>query len=265
MTPAGSALYVGAVEHIRLRPRRHRLRYRMFQMLFDLGELEALDGGLRLFSVNRSNLYSLFERDHGDGRARDLRGWAVERLAEAGIDIGAGRVSLLCMPRVLGHVFNPISVYFCCQPDKTLAAMLYEVNNTFGQRHNYVIPVDEPPAADGVLRQSCAKAFHVSPFLPMAMRYDFQIASRGETLSTIVDGADADGEPLIHARFTGARRPMTDRALASLLISHPLLTLKVVAAIHLEALRLLMKGLRPQPRPPSPTTAVSVMAESNSP
>ena len=250
MTPAGSALYVGAVEHIRLSPRRHRLRYRMFQMLIDLGELEALDGGLRLFSVNRSNLYSLFEGDHGDGRARGLRGWVAERLAEAGVDIGAGRVGLLCMPRVLGHVFNPISVYFCHRPDETLAAMLYEVNNTFGQRHSYIIPVDEPPAADGVLRQSCAKAFHVSPFLPMAMRYDFQIAARGDSLSTIVNGADADGAPLIHARFSGARRPLTDRTLASLLFSHPLLTLKVVAGIHLEALALLLKGVRLQPVAP---------------
>ena len=179
-----------------------------------------------------------------------------ETLAAAGVDIDGGRIELLCMPRVLGHVFNPLSLFFCHRPDGALAAMIYEVNNTFGERHAYVIPVEGQEGAG--VRQTCAKAFHVSPFLPMNMRYDFTVRRSARGLCVIVDGTAAGGRPMIHTRFTGASRPFTDRTLAGLLVTHPLLTLKVVAGIHLEALKLMIKGLRLLPRPPSPATPVTV-------
>jgi DUF1365 family protein len=249
------ALYAGVVTHRRFAPRRHSLRYAMFQMLFDLDELPALSRRLRLFSHNRPGLLGFHDRDHGDGRA-PLRAWVEETLDAAGVPIGGGRILLLCMPRVLGHVFNPLSIYFCHRRDGELAAMLYEVNNTFGERHVYLIPVTGP--AEATIRQSCAKAFHVSPFMDMAMTYEFRITRPGGTIATTVLGRDPSGALIIAAAFTGARHKITDPAIAGVLFRYPLLTLKVVAAIHFEALKLILKGLRLRPRPPAPRAAVSV-------
>ncbi len=252
-----SALYAGVVTHQRFAPKRHFLRYRLFQMLFDLDETPSLARRLRLFSHDAFNLVAFHDRDHGDGRAGPLRGWVEDTLARAGLPIDGGRILLLCMPRILGHVFNPLSIYFCHRRDGALAAMLYEVNNTFGERHSYLIPVTDPTA--GTIRQSCAKAFHVSPFMDMAMTYDFQITPPGETLATTVHGRDPAGVLLIAAAFAGARREITDAILARAVIAHPFLTLKVLAAIHLEAAKLLLKGLRLHPHPHAPTEPVSVV------
>jgi DUF1365 family protein len=253
-----SALYEGHVVHQRLAPRRHHLRYALFQILLDLDELPELGRRLRWFSYDRLNLFSFFDRDHGDGRAGPLRGYVEEALAGAGIDIAGGPIRLLCMPRLFGHVFNPISIYWCHRPDGGLAAMLYEVNNTFGQRHSYLIPVDRLPDHD-VVRQSCAKAFHVSPFMDMAMTYDFAITAPGETVSTSVNGRTRDGAPMITANFSGVRHALTDARLLRALVGYPLMTLKVVAAIHWEAAKLLSKGLRLKPAPPRPLESISVI------
>ncbi len=256
MISDGSAIYEGHVVHQRLAPRRHRLRYALFQMLFDLDDLPDLDRRLHWFSRDRLNLFSFFDRDHGDGRAGPLRGYVEETLAKAGIDISGGKIRLLCMPRMFGHVFNPISIYWCHGPDGRLAAMLYEVNNTFGQRHSYLVPVD-PRSDSSVIRQSCAKALHVSPFMPMTMVYDFVITTPDETLSTSVNARDRDGAPMITANFSGARHALTDARLLRAVVAYPLMTLKVVVAIHWEAVKLLAKGLRLKPAPPHPASAVS--------
>jgi DUF1365 family protein len=253
-----SALYEGHVVHQRLAPRRHRLRYALFQILVDLDDLPELDRRLRWFSHDRLNLFSVFDRDHGDGRAGPLRGYVEETLAGAGVDIAGGPIRLLCMPRLFGHVFNPISIYWCHRPDGRLAAMLYEVNNTFGQRHSYLIPVD-PYAEQGMVRQVCAKAFHVSPFMDMAMTYDFAITAPGETISTSVNGRTTEGAPMITANFSGVRHALTDARLLRALIVFPLMTLKVVAAIHWEAAKLLAKGLRLKPAPRPPARPVSIV------
>jgi DUF1365 family protein len=135
--------------------------------------------------------------------------------------------------------------------------MVYEVNNTFGQRHCYVIQGSEGP--DGVIRQSCAKAFHVSPFMDMAMTYEFAMTAPGETVRTVVDGRDGRGELIINASFAGRRRELTDANLLRALGAFPLMTLKVVAAIYFEAARLWLKGLRLRPgtTPSGPVTVVS--------
>ena len=145
--PSASALYFGTVVHARFRPKRHDLRYRVFAMLLDLDELEALGRTSRLFSHNRFNLFSFLDRDHGPGDGQPLRQWITGVLVDAGIDIGRGAIRVLCYPRILGYVFNPLSIYFCHRPDGSLAAVLYEVNNTFGQRHSYLLPVSETKGA----------------------------------------------------------------------------------------------------------------------
>lgn len=255
------ALYVGRVMHQRLRPARHRLRYRVFSMLVDIDELPALSRRLRLFSFDRFNLFSLHARDHGAGDGLGLRAHVERQLQAAGLRTG-GAIRLLTMPRILGHVFNPLSVYFCDHPEGGLQAVLYEVNNTFGQRHSYLIPVDEAERHGGHVAQQCAKQFHVSPFLDLDMRYAFRVALPGAQrpgMALAITASDAEG-PVLAARFDAQRRPLGDAALARVFLTHPLLTLKVVAAIHWEALRLWIKGARFRACPPAPGQPVSIVA-----
>jgi DUF1365 family protein len=182
MTMHASALYAGSVFHHRLRPRPHRLRHSLFQVLFDLDELDALDRSLVLFARDRFNLFSFHAADHGDGGG-DLGRWARARLAEVGVD-ASGPVRLLCIPRILGHAFNPLSVYFCHDGQGRAVGLIYQVNNTFGERHSYVIPVTDRHA--GVVRQRCEKRFYVSPFMDMAMTYSFAVNLPGEAVSVRV-------------------------------------------------------------------------------
>lgn len=256
---AESALYVGRVTHQRLRPARHRLDYRLFTLLIDLDELPALDRRLRLFSLNRFNLFSLHESDYGAVRGTGLREHVERQLREAGLP-GGGAIRLLGMPRILGHVFNPLSVFYCHAPDGALQAVLYEVHNTFGERHAYLIPVDAGEGRSEQIAQQCEKRFHVSPFMALDMRYGFGLAlPRADRpgLRIDIEACDADG-PLLHARLDAQRRPLGDRALLRVFLSHPLLTLKVVAAIHWEALRLWRKGVRLHPRPAPPARPVTI-------
>ncbi|GAB2177426.1 DUF1365 domain-containing protein [Dongia sp. agr-C8] len=237
-----SGVYEGTVYHKRLRPRVHAFRYRVFSLLLDLDELPALDRGLALFSHNRWNLFSFMDRDHGSDRAASLRAWVDERLAGVGIAIPGGRVTLLCYPRILGYVFNPLSVYFCHRAEGGLAAVIYEVSNTFGERHAYVLPHDGEGGGEGAVRQSCRKAFYVSPFNDVSGGYRFQVLPPADRVSIHIDQQDSGGK-LFRAGFAGRRAGLSDRALLGLALRYPLMTLKVIAAIHWEAFRLLIKGV----------------------
>ena len=253
-----SALYAGIVVHRRFGAKSHALRYRMFMALLDLDGLDTLDRSSRLFSRNRFNLFSFHDRDHlpkGAASGTTLRGMVETHLAAAGIAPDGGAIRLLSLPRILGYAFNPLSVYFCHESAGALVAILYEVNNTFGQRHTYVIPVE--PAregeqmADAAIRQRCDKVFYVSPFLDMDMTYDFRIVPPGERIAVSVDGSKA-GARVITASFAGERRPLNDATLLRAFLAYPLLSVAVVAGIHWEALKLWLKGvgLRARPAPP---------------
>ncbi len=254
MSGFDSALYVGRVMHQRLRPHRHALRYRLFGLLVDLDELPALARGLRLFSYNGFNLFSLYDRDFGEGDGATLRVQVERHLARAGM-VSDGPIRMLAMPRVLGYVFNPLTIFFCHDRSGALAAILYEVHNTFGERHVYLAPVEGAP--DGVVRQSCDKAFHVSPFMDMGMRYRFRARPPDETFRIGIVGADADG-PIIAVTQTATRVALTDAALAKVFATHPLLTLKVIGGIHWEALRIWLKGVKARRKPPAPQAFVTV-------
>jgi len=253
-----SAIYHGQVVHTRFRPVRHRLRHRMLWLLLDLDELPMLARQLRLFSLNRFNLVDFRDRDHGDGSMICLRSQIEAHLQRAGLAVDGGAIRVLCMPRVLGTVFNPISVFFCYHADGRLQAMLYEVHNTFGERHSYLIPVaDADPA---VLRQSCAKAFHVSPFMDMAMTYHFRITQPGVRAVVAIEGSDAEGK-LISAAYVGTRHELTDANLLRAFLAQPLLAGQVLGAIHWEALKLWRKGVRLRSKPPPPNELVSVVGD----
>jgi DUF1365 family protein len=252
-----SAIYHGHVVHTRFRPVMHRLRYRMFWLLLDLDELPMLTRRLRLFSLNRFNLIDFRDRDHGDGTRTPLRTQIERHLISAGLEAD-GAIRVLCMPRVLGTVFNPLSVFFCYRADGRLNAMLYEVHNTFGERHSYLIPVSDADAQQPVLRQSCAKEFHVSPFMDMAMTYNFHVTPPAEGAVVAVEGNDAEGR-LISAVYAGTRRALTDANLVRAFVTQPLLAAQVLGAIHWEALKLWRKGVRPRTKPQPPADLVSVV------
>jgi uncharacterized protein len=247
-----AALYFGAVMHARLKPMGHRFSYRVMSLLIDLDRLEDADRLSPLFAVNCACLYSFHEADHGTRDGSSLRAYAQARAAEHGIDLSGGRVYLLCYPRLFGYTFNPLSVYFCHRADGALALMIYEVRNTFGEIHSYVLPVRAGEANAAGVRQEQDKLFYVSPFVGMAMRYRFRIVPPGEQVKLRILETDREG-PLLAATFIGHHRALTTRALLRAFVALPLVTAKIIAAIHWEALRLWLKGARLVARPNTAT------------
>lgn len=249
-----SGLYPGLVTHRRFKPREHRLRYRIFMLLVDLDEAQDLSRRLRLFGVDRAAPFALHTRDHGDGSARPLKAQVEAHLDQAGLPFG-GPIQILCMPRVFGGVFNPLTVYFCHDSAGALSAILYEVNNTFGERHSYLIPA--PKASGRIVEQAADKGFFVSPFMDMDLAYAFRLRPPDEAVSVAVQVSDAEGR-VLSAAFAGRRRALDDAGLLRAFLNHPWMSLGVMAAIHWEALKIWLKGERLRPRPPRPATPVTV-------
>jgi uncharacterized protein len=234
-----SGLYVGSLFHRRLKPKPHRFRYRLFWFLLDLDEIPALSRNLLLFSHNRANWFSFRDRDHGDGSQTPLREQVETTLRAARINPPGGRVLLQCSPRTFGVSFNPLSVYYCFDRDDTLAAIIHQVHNTFGGRHAYAL------AARGSdkVQQACDKAFFVSPFMDMGLRYAFDVTVPGDRIALSIKVSDETGTVLL-AALAAQRRPLTDGALLRAGLAVPAVGLKTLAAIHWEALRLWAKGVR---------------------
>lgn len=242
-----AAFYVGDVMHARLKPMSHRFSYRVMSLLIDLDRLAEADRQSPLFGVNRAALYSFHEADHGARDGSSLRAYAQACAAEHGIDLADGQVLLLCYPRLLGYTFNPLSVYFCYRADGELALLIYEVRNTFGEIHPYVLPVTSDDISDAGVRQQQDKLLYVSPFIEMAMRYHFRVRPPRERVQLRILETDREG-PLLVATFNGCRRALSTSELLRAFVALPLVTVKVMAAIHWEALRLWLKGARLVPR-----------------
>lgn len=182
-------------------------------------------------------------------------------MTAAGIVVDGGPIRLLTMPRLLGWAFNPLSVFFCYGRDMSLKAILWEVDNTFGQRHSYLIPVEVGKETEIV--QRCDKAFYVSPFMDMDLRYVFRVVPPGDRLKIVIETFDDDGIVLT-ARHLGRRVELTDGALLKAFATIPFLTLKVVLGIHWEALKIWLKGVRLKKRPLPPAEPVSFVHPSSS-
>jgi hypothetical protein len=222
-------------------------------LLVDLDELDALKGLKRLTVGAGWNLLGLDPVRFGDGSGRPLKGQIEALLADAGLAHG-GPVRMLAMPKVLGHAFNPLTVYFCHGEGGALSAMLYEVNNTFGERHGYLIPAPDA----GLIRQECAKAFYVSPFMDMDLAYAFRVLRPEGQVLVAIDVSDAEGL-LLTTSFAGERRELTDANLFRAWLTHPWMTLGSLAAIHWEAFFIWLKGEKVRVRPPKPAHAVTVV------
>ena len=246
-----SGLYSGLVSHQRVKPRPHRLAYKIFMLLIDLDEQAALRG-VKTLGFGRFNLFGFDEARHGDGSGRPLKVQVEAMLAGAGIATG-GPVRVLTMPQILGRAFNPLTVFFCHRADGALSAILYEVNNTFGERHSYLIP-----AADTArVEQAVAKDFYVSPFMDMDLSYAFRIRRPEASVKVVVDTHDADGLVLA-ASFLGKRSELTDANLMKAWLAHPWMTVGVVAAIHIEAVKIWLKGEKIRHRTPETGHRVTV-------
>ena len=250
--PAAS-LYRGTVMHARMKPKTHRFVYSVYSLLIDLDRLDAAASQSRLFSLNRFNLFAFYERDFGAGDARGLRAHVDRALAQAGLAERCASVMLLCYPRLLGFAFNPLAIYYCYGADGELTALIYEVRNTFGQKHSYVAPVKAGEADAPGVHQARDKLFYVSPFLDMALSYSFRLSRPGAALHVRILETDADG-PVLAATFAGRQEKLTTASLIRAFFAVPMLTFKVVAGINYEALKLWAKGItvkaRPAPPPP---------------
>jgi uncharacterized protein len=250
---AKAELYIGKTSHARFKPRPHKFRYDVFQILVDVDHLEDAFTGLRTAGVGRFGLFSFHARDHGARDGAPLRPWVEAKLAAAGVAATAAEIRLLCFPRILGFVFNPLSIFFVYDAGHRLEAVIYEVNNTFGQTHAYVTPA----CGEGDERQEVDKAFFVSPFYGIEGGYRFRLSPPAESFDLVIC-KHVGGETDFVATLNAERRAMTDGALMRLFFAMPFMTLGVVAAIHWEALRLWLKGAHFYSRPPGPRAGASV-------
>jgi len=252
-----AAIYFGEVMHHRFRPFSHRFVYRVFSFLLDIDKLDETAAGSRLFRHNRAGLFSFHDRDHGPRDGSPLRPWVEQALAAAGLAEAGARIRLLCLPRLFGYVFNPLSIYFCDDEAGRLRAILYQVKNTFGEQHCYLLPVAANHPEGQSVTQSVAKNFYVSPFIDMGATYRFRIRPPGERLSVIIAENVAEGRQLV-ATQTGRRAPFTDANLLRALLLFPLITVQIMVAIHWQALLLWLKGARYHARPPLPAHDVTI-------
>lgn len=259
MNEQPGAIYNGKVVHRRLRPRSHLLNYRVFSLLLDIDRLNEVDERQSILRINRRGFLSFQERDHGDGTG-DLRRWIDDRLLDAGFNPLFLRVRVLCYPRILGYVFNPLTVFFCEDAAGRTRVILYQVNNTFGERHTYVLPV---VGNEAIIKQRCDKAMYVSPFTPMDCLYEFSVIAPGDEVGVSIRQSDIEG-PILNASFTGALAPLTTGNLIAAVVRHPLMTLKVIAGIHYEAFRLWRKGVPYFSHEPQPRGEVSIVRSGNS-
>ena len=253
MTKHFAHAYVGKVGHHRLSPKKHSFTYSVFTFCLDIDRITETADRLSLFSRNRFNLLSFHDKDHGDGSSTPIGDQIRALLEQSGLGQAGAKIDLLCYPRFFGYVFNPLSVYFCYRHDGELGAIIYEVSNTFRERKSYIIPVTRDGAGskqDPVI-QTCTKEMYVSPFTSASGDYDFRVLPPTETVNVGVDFRDRTGG-VLKTYFQGDRRTLSDRSILGLVLRYPLMTLKVITAIHWEAARLWFKGVAVRDRYTSP-------------
>tara|TARA_Y100000590_G_scaffold134353_1_gene153673 strand:+ start:1968 stop:2738 length:771 start_codon:yes stop_codon:yes gene_type:complete len=235
-----SCIYSGFVTHRRFKPKRHFFKYRTFSLLIDLNEIKDLEKNIKIFSYNNFNILSFYDKDHGPRDGNSLIDWTKKTLLKAKINIGAGTIKLLCYPRFFGYVFNPLSIFFCYDDNSQLKAILYEVKNTYNEQHTYVFSVSN---SSNLILHKCNKKFYVSPFIEMETFYNFRLLNPNATLNVFIKQSDKEGT-LLTACQVGKKIEMSSRNLLFQFLRHPLMSLKVILAIHFEALRLWVKGVK---------------------
>ena len=240
MSLFNSCIYSGFVTHKRFKPKKHFFKYKTFSLFIDLNEIKNLDKKIKIFSYNKFNFLSFYDKDHGARKGEPLIDWVKKTLLEAKINIGTGSIKLLCYPRFFGYVFNPLSVFYCYDDNSQLKAILYEVKNTFNEQHTYVFAAQ---SSSNLILHKCDKKFYVSPFMQMKTFYNFRLLNPGKVLNIFIKQSDSEGI-LLTACQVGKKIEMTGRNLLFQFLKHPLMSFKVILAIHFEALRLWIKGVK---------------------
>ena len=235
-----SCIYSGNVIHKRFKPKEHFFKYRVFSLFVDLSEIKLISKKILFFSYNRFNLISFFDKDHGDRNGSNLSEWVIKNIKQQGIETKNIKIKLLCYPRILGYVFNPLSIFFIYDKNSCLIAILYEVKNTFGEQHTYIFKIQNKSK---LVENNCQKKFFVSPFMDLDSTYYFKILYPEDTLSVVIDQRDKEGK-LLFASQDGKRIDLSSKNLLFLYLKHPLMTFKIISAIHFEALRLWTKGIK---------------------
>ena len=231
-----SCIYNGEVTHTRFKPVRHFLKYKTFSLLIDLDEINLLDKSIGIFSYNKFNIFSFFDKDHGDRDGGNLKDWVISNLKKFQINENITNIKILCYPRILGYVFNPLSIFYCYEKDK-LVAIFYEVKNTFNEQHTYIFKIKN----NEEIIQKCKKKFYVSPFMDMETYYNFKLKNPNDKLSVFIKQTDADGT-ILTATQTGDKKEFSFKQLAINFLKYPLMTIKIISSIHYEALLLWKKG-----------------------
>ena len=231
-----SCIYNGEVTHTRFKPVRHFLKYKTFSLLIDLDEINILDKSIGIFSHNKFNIFSFYDKDHGDRDGGNLKDWVISNLKKFRIKENVTNIKVLCYPRILGYVFNPLSIFYCYEKDK-LVAIFYEVKNTFNEQHTYIFKIKN----NEEIIQKCRKKFYVSPFMDMETFYNFKLLNPNDKLSVFIKQTDADGT-ILTATQTGDKKEFSYKQLAINFLMYPLMTIKIISSIHYEALLLWKKG-----------------------
>ena len=235
-----SFIYTGEVIHKRFKPKEHFFKYSVFSLLIDLNEIRLIDKKIPFFSYNKFNVLSFFDKDHGERDGSDLGIWVGKKLKEKGIASEDIKIKILCYPRIFGYVFNPLSIFFIYDRTGEPIAIFYEVKNTFGEQHTYIFEVKNSTPQ---IKNDCKKKFFVSPFMDLQSEYFFKVLLPNEKLSVIIDQRDKEGK-LLYASQDGKRHDLTLKNLLFCYLKHPLMSFKVISAIHFEALKLWIKGVK---------------------
>ena len=240
MKKYSSCIYSGLVTHKRIKPKKHFFSYKTFSLLMDINEIDQIDKDIKFFSYNKFNILSFYNIDHGPRDGSSLKRWVEKTLLKSKVNIKNGTIKLLCFPRFFGYVFNPLSIFYCYDKNLKLKAILYEVKNTFNEQHTYVFRCTKPA---NLILHKCNKKFYVSPFIEMKTSYNFRLLKPGKKLNVLIKQNDENGLLLI-ARQLGKRLDLTSKNLFFEFINHPLMSAKVILAIHFEAFRLWSKGIK---------------------
>jgi DUF1365 family protein len=235
-----SAIYNGKVIHKRFKPKVHYFKYKVFSLLIDLSELDILDKKVNFFSYNKFNLISFYEKDHGDRDGSSLTSWVKKNLEKYNIQAKDIKIKILCYPRIFGFVFNPLSVFYIYNLEDQLISILYEVKNTFGEQHTYIFKVTKDA---NLVQNNCSKKFHVSPFIEMNCNYFFRLLKPGNKISVIIDQYDNEDQ-ILYASQDGTRSDFNTQHLIKSYLKHPIMTFKIILAIHFEAFKLWAKGIK---------------------
>ena len=235
-----SAIYNGQVIHKRFKPKVHYFKYKVFSLLLDLSELEILDKKVNFFSFNKFNLISFHEKDHGERDGSSLKLWVQKNLEKNNIQNTDIKIKILCYPRIFGFVFNPLSVFYVYNLEGQLISILYEVKNTFGEQHTYIFKVLKD---SNLIQNNCSKKFHVSPFIEMNCNYFFRLLKPGNKISVIIDQYDSE-DKVLYASQDGIRSDFDTKQLIKSYLKHPIMTFKIILAIHYEAFKLWAKGIK---------------------